>query len=95
LIDEEDRILTLLDKLSEDSTLVEKYFKDKRPKSEENKDNGESEREKPVLLPPSIILTPRQSQNAGLTTGCLPYLTRCSNNKTLPEITLLSKFTPK
>jgi len=41
----------------------------------------------------NITLPSRQSQNIGLTTNCLPYFTRCSNNKTLPEIELLTKFT--
>ena len=43
----------------------------------------------------NLLLSSPQSQNTGLTTSCLPYVTRCSDNKVLPEIALLSKFTPK
>jgi len=43
----------------------------------------------------NIILPARQSQITGLTTSWLPYITRCSDNKILPGIALLTKFTPK
>jgi hypothetical protein len=42
----------------------------------------------------NVTLPSRQSQNTGLTTSFLPYITRCANNKILPGITLLTKFTP-
>ena len=34
----------------------------------------------------NVTLPSRQSQNKGLTTSCLPYVTRCSNNKILPKL---------